>query len=45
MLTSERKALIQQVLKQDGRLVAKEFSQRLGESFPAGATRAPSTVR
>lgn len=32
MLTSERKALIQQVLKQDGRLVAKEFSQRLGVS-------------
>lgn len=32
MLTSERKALIQQVLRQEGRLVAKEFSQKLGVS-------------
>ncbi|WP_370674230.1 DeoR/GlpR family DNA-binding transcription regulator [Pleomorphomonas sp. PLEO] len=32
MLTSERKALIQQVLRQEGRLVAKEFSQKLGLS-------------
>ena len=32
MLTSERKALIQQVLRQEGRLVAKDFSQRLGVS-------------
>ncbi|CAI9407333.1 HTH-type transcriptional repressor GlcR [Pleomorphomonas sp. T1.2MG-36] len=32
MLTSERKTLIQQVLRQEGRLVAKDFSQRLGVS-------------
>ncbi len=32
MLTSERKALIQQVLKLDGRLVAKDFSQKMGVS-------------
>ncbi|GAC1039306.1 DeoR/GlpR family DNA-binding transcription regulator [Pseudomonas sp. No.117] len=32
MLTRERKALIQQVLRQEGRLVAKTFSQRLGVS-------------
>lgn len=32
MLTSERKALIQQVLRQEGRLVAKDFSQKLGVS-------------
>ncbi|WP_026789469.1 DeoR/GlpR family DNA-binding transcription regulator [Pleomorphomonas oryzae] len=32
MLTSERKALIQQILRQEGRLVAKEFSQKLGVS-------------
>lgn len=32
MLTSERKALIQKVLRQEGRLVAKDFSQRLGVS-------------
>ncbi len=32
MLTSERKALIQRVLRQDGRLVAKDFSQKLGVS-------------
>ncbi|MDT3718255.1 DeoR/GlpR family DNA-binding transcription regulator [Pseudomonas oryzihabitans] len=32
MLTRERKALILQVLRQEGRLVAKTFSQRLGLS-------------
>lgn len=32
MLTSERKALIQKVLKQEGRLVAKDLSQKLGVS-------------
>lgn len=32
MLTSERKALILQVLRQEGRLVAKDFSQKLGVS-------------
>jgi DeoR/GlpR family transcriptional regulator of sugar metabolism len=32
MLTSERKALILKVLASDGRLVAKDFSQRLGIS-------------
>lgn len=32
MLTSERKALIQKILRQDGRLVAKDFSQQLGVS-------------
>lgn len=32
MLTRERKALIQQVLRQEGRLVAKAFSQQLGVS-------------
>lgn len=32
MLTSERKALIQQILRQEGRLVAKDFSQKLGVS-------------
>jgi len=32
MLTSERKSLIQQVLRQEGRLVAKDFSQKLGVS-------------
>lgn len=32
MLTSERKALIQQILKDEGRLVAKHFSQQLGVS-------------
>ena len=32
MLTSERKALIQQTLQQEGRLVAKSFSQQLGVS-------------
>ncbi len=32
MLTTERKALIQQVLRRDGRLVAKTFSQELGVS-------------
>lgn len=32
MLTSERKALILQVLQRDGRLVAKEFSLQLGVS-------------
>lgn len=32
MLTSERKALIQRILRQDGRLVAKDFSQKLGVS-------------
>lgn len=32
MLTSERKALIQKVLRQDGRLIAKDFSQKLGVS-------------
>lgn len=32
MLTSERKALIQETLRQDGRLVAKDFSQQLGVS-------------
>lgn len=32
MLTSERKALIQRVLHEEGRLVAKPFSQRLGVS-------------
>ncbi len=32
MLTSERKALILDTLRQDGRLVAKEFSRRLGLS-------------
>lgn len=32
MLTSERKALIQKVLRQEGRLVAKDFSQKLGVS-------------
>ena len=32
MLTRERKALIQQVLRQEGRLVAKTFSQQLGVS-------------
>lgn len=32
MLTSERKALIQRVLQEEGRLVAKPFSQRLGVS-------------
>ena len=32
MLTTERKALIQEVLRRDGRLVAKTFSQELGVS-------------
>lgn len=32
MLTSERKALIQQTLRRDGRLLAKSFSQELGVS-------------
>lgn len=32
MLTSERKALIQKILKRDGRLVARDFSQELGVS-------------
>ncbi|MEN3746274.1 DeoR/GlpR family DNA-binding transcription regulator [Sphingomonas sp. HF-S3] len=32
MLTSERKALIRRVLEEEGRLVAKPFSQRLGVS-------------
>lgn len=32
MLTTERKALIQQVLRRDGRLIAKAFSQELGVS-------------
>ncbi|WP_294644261.1 DeoR/GlpR family DNA-binding transcription regulator [uncultured Aureimonas sp.] len=32
MLTTERKALIQEVLRRDGRLVAKSFSQELGVS-------------
>lgn len=32
MLTTERKALIQEVLRRDGRLVAKAFSQELGVS-------------
>ena len=32
MLTSERKALIQKVLRQEGRLIAKDFSQKLGVS-------------
>lgn len=32
MLTVERKALIQQVLQRDGRLIAKSFSQELGIS-------------
>lgn len=32
MLTSERKALIQQIIRQEGRLVAKDFSQKLGVS-------------
>lgn len=32
MLTQERKALIQAVLKRDGRLIAKTFSQELGVS-------------
>ena len=32
MLTSERKALIQQLLRRDGRLVAKDFAQELGLS-------------
>lgn len=32
MLTSERKALILNVLRQDGRLIAKDFSQRLDVS-------------
>ena len=32
MLTSERKTLIQKVLRQEGRLVAKDFSQKLGVS-------------
>lgn len=32
MLTSERKALIQQILREEGRLVAKSFSQQLGVS-------------
>ena len=32
MLTTERKALIQQVLRRDGRLIAKTFSHELGVS-------------
>jgi DeoR/GlpR family transcriptional regulator of sugar metabolism len=32
MLTTERKALIRQVLQRDGRLIAKAFSQQLGVS-------------
>ncbi|MDO1583360.1 DeoR/GlpR family DNA-binding transcription regulator [Rhizobium oryzicola] len=32
MLTTERKALIQEILRRDGRLIAKTFSQELGVS-------------
>ncbi|WP_457824538.1 DeoR family transcriptional regulator, partial [Staphylococcus aureus] len=32
MLTRERKALIQKILRRDGRLIAKTFSKEIGVS-------------